>query len=315
MPELRWRKRNGAILPAGSWKPGKEIVLGSDEFMVSPGHFTIYRRPGAVMRRFRERQGKPALIAVDKLKAYDDADGSMRARSEPWTLPTPGRRIKWRLTFEDDQLHPSPLIHVSRLGTMSPTIGAGVPIPHVPGAEATLGIGIEIVASVDPVVEFSVLTPWGEGDEDLRGFLYDLAADSTNEGEDPEATARDLFAYLAPHLPTEQPDGWEFAMRTPRLELPEGERVATLVELRAPTRASTAFAVQMRTPDEPDDLVSVSDLLVIEVPDDPAQASLLFGDDDGRGELRIKDEFAEPASWITVAAERLRLSPRRKIGF
>jgi hypothetical protein len=279
---MRWRTLSGAILPPGSWKPGKDVVLGSDDFAEPPGHFTIYRRPGLVQRRFRERRGKPGMIQFDRLKAGSDPDAGRPARSEPWRLPTPpGLRVRWRALFEDDQLNRSPVINISRLGTMSPNVGVGVPIPHVPGVQGTFGMGVEIFASVDPLVEISVMTPWGEGDGSLGDFLRELAQDSADEGEDPKASLEEFVSYLGPHLPSTPPGGWEFGVREPEREIPEGERVEIVVELRAPTRASSAFAIQMKAVDQPETLLSATDLLVVEVPEDGADARLLFGGDSG----------------------------------
>lgn len=281
MPDLRWRVHGSGILPPGSWKPGKDVVLGSDEFAEPPNYFTIYRRPGAVQRRFREKKGKPGVIQIDRLKAGID---HAAARSEPWRLPTPpGARIRWRAFFEDDQLNRSPIINISRLGKIIPNAGASVRIPHVPVAEGTLGIGFEITASVDPLVELSVLTPWGDGGaESLDEYLYELAQDSLDEDDDPAATLDELVSYLAPHLPNRAPEGWEFRVPDPQRDIPEGEPVEMLVELQAPTRASCAFAIQMRAVDHPD-LMAASDLLVVEVPEDRADARLLFGGGSGEG--------------------------------
>jgi hypothetical protein len=292
VPELKWRKRNGAILPTGSWKPGKETVLGSDDYIDPPGHFTIYRKPSPVVRRFRERRGKPAMVEVERLEAIQAADGTRRARSEPWTVPTPpGMRISWRLLFDDDQLHRSPVLHISRLGKMTPTIGAGIPIPPV---ELNAGVGLDIITSVDPLVELTVLTPWADGDLSLDGYIRELAEDAADKGEDPDASIEDFVSYLAPHLPKRAPAGWEFSVLERIREIPEGERVETAVRLRAPTRASTAFAVQMRTLDHPEQLVSATDLLVIEVPEDRAPATFLFGSDRGEdGEDALADDANE----------------------
>lgn len=232
------------------------------------------------------------MIQFDRLKAGDDPDAGGRARSEPWRLPTPpGLRIRWRALFEDDQLNRSPILNISRLGTMSPNIGVGAPIPHVPGVEGTFGIGIEITASVDPVVEFSVLTPWGVGDGSLDDFLRELAQDSADDGEDPEVGLEEFVSYLSPHLPSTPPAGWEFGLSEAEREIPEAERVEVVVELRAPTRASSAFAIQMSAVDQPETLLSATDLLVVEVPEDGADARLLFGGDRGTGGTSISAEL------------------------
>jgi hypothetical protein len=260
------------------------VILGSDGFAEPPGHFTIYRKPGLVQRRFRERRGKPGLIQFDRLKANTDPDSGGRARSELWRLPTPpGLRMWWRTLFEDDQLNRSPVLNISRCGTMTPNIGVGVPIPHAPGVKGTFGVGVEITASVDPVVEFSVLRPWGEGDESLDDYLRELAQDSADDGDDPEASLEEFVSYLGPHLPRRASEGWEFSVPEVEREIPEGEQVEVVVELRAPTRASSAFAVQMRAVDQPEALVSATDLLIVEVPEDRVDARLLFGGDSGEG--------------------------------
>jgi hypothetical protein len=307
MAELRWRKRNGAILPGGSVKPGKEVVLGSDAFIAKPDRFTIYRELSALMRRVREEKGKSPFIQIDSLRASESGGGPDSARSEAWTLPTPGRRIKWRLRFDDDQLHRSPVLHVSRLGTISaglaPKAKAG--IPHGPSAEVSVvEIRAEIVASVDPVVDLFVMTPWGQKDEDLYGILDEFAADSTEEGEDPGGTREALTAYLGPHLPDEPPKGWEFTLPTSEVKLAEGERAEVVVQLRAPTPGSTAFAIQMRTVDQAEPDASVSDVFIVEVPSDPANASLLFASDDDGDEPSLQGDLAELVSWGKAAAQR-----------
>jgi hypothetical protein len=262
-------------------------VLGSDGFVQPPEHFTIYRKPGLIQRRLRERRGKPGLIQFDRLEAHSNPDAEGRASSEPWRLPTPpGLRPRWRTLFEDDQLNRSPVIGISRLGTMTPNIGVGVPIPHAPGVEGTFGLGVEITASVDPLVQLSVLTPWGDGDESLDEFLLELAEDAADQREDPEAGLEQLVSYLGSHLPARAPEGWRFTVPEGEREIREGEPVEVVVELRAPTRGSSAFAVQMRAVDQPEALASATDLLIVEVPEDGADARLVFGgdvDDGGAG--------------------------------
>jgi hypothetical protein len=302
MPDLRWRKLSGAILPGGSVKPGKDVVLGSDAFVDPPDHFTIYRKLSALMTRIREEKGKSPLIEIDRLPA--EVVKPSKARSEPWTLRTPGHRLKWRLLFSDDQLHHSPVLHVSRVGTVRPSAGLAATLPHVPVVGPTLEMEMEIVASIDPLIDLSVMTPWGQGGADMREFLFELAADSTETGDDPGATAELLTSYLQPHL--QRPDGWEFSLSRPQLNLGEGERAEFVVRLYAPTPGSAAFAIRMTAVDQPGPNESTSDLLIVEVPDNAGNAALLFADDDNGGEPRIQGSVDELRSWGKAASRRLK---------
>jgi hypothetical protein len=195
---------------------------------------TIYRKPTALMFRVREEKGKPPLIHVARLPADEPANRPNSARSEPWQLPTPGHRLKWRLLFDDDQLHRSSILHVSRLGTVTPSLTSKASIPHV-GEVGLFEIGLEVVASVDPTVELTVMTPWGREGEDLRELLYEVAADAVDEEDDPGELTEALGNYLRPHLPGQPPPGWEFSLPRSRLQLAEGQRDQVALRLRAPT--------------------------------------------------------------------------------
>ena len=263
------------ILPTGAVKAGKVVVLTVENPQWPLGrNVTIYRTPGEIGRRFRVRRGKSPLIELDQLAIR--ANGAEPLRSDPWTLPTPGRRLKWRVLFEDEYLHQSAILHVSRLGMIKPNLGPNIAIPGVPGVQAAFAIEFELQSAIDPVVELSVMTPWGNDDEDLRPYLYELAEDACDKNENPEIAADELRAYLGPHLPADPHAGWEFRVSEPRLELQAGERKTVSVELHAGARGSTAFAVQMVAADNPE-LATASDLLIIDVPDF-APPSLLAAD-------------------------------------
>jgi hypothetical protein len=174
---------------------------------------------------------------------------------------------------------------------------------------------MDILMSVDPLLELSVMTPWQEGPEGLDDLLYELAADSAESGEDVAGTVEELRTYLAPHLPSQPPAGWEFNVPTRRLDLAAGERAEVEIRLRAPTPGSTVFAVQMKAVDgQEEGLTSASDILVVEVPTDPSQASLLFVDDDGQGSPRVKGEVSELADWTRALAQRFTLGRRQEPG-
>lgn len=287
-PVLRWRSyaygwdedvQKMPILPGGTVKAGKRVVLTQDHVGVTlPTNFTIYAAQGELMRRFRAWRGKPQVVVVDRLKAR--GAGSDPMWSDTWTLPTPpGRRTSRRLLFEDDLLHQSPVLRVSRLGSIGLRPGLDACLPVVPGLSATFSIDASIIVAVDPLLDLSVMTPWGEGADDLSGYLYELAVEASDDDENPETVFEDLKAYLGAHLPSERPPGWEFRVRHRRVELRAGQRADITVEVDAPNPGSVAFAIQMIAIDSPDGIAAGSDLFIVEKPPDEAP-SLLCGDGD-----------------------------------
>jgi len=311
MTQLRWRKRNGTILPpVGSVRPGKEVVLGSDDFVARPDYFTIYRKPTALVARVREEKSKSPLIKVDSLPVNRPGDGPSSSRTEPWQLPVPSfPRLKWRLLFADDKLHSSPFLHVSKLADVNLSLAPKAKVGTIPGGPSVdvgvIDIKATVITSVDPAIHLSVMTPWAQDtDANLWEFLHELAADSTEEGEDPAQLEEELITYLRPHLPEQAPGGWEFILPTSHLRLGDGERAEVSVQLRAPTRGSTAFALQVAEEGRGEPNAVVSDVVIIEVPEDPTKVSLLFASDDATLELSLQGDLSELVSWGTTAARR-----------
>jgi hypothetical protein len=268
------------IVGAGAVKAGKPVVLTAEHpGLPNPRSFTVYRDQGELVRRFRTWRGKPALPIVDRLPAHGAGQDPMW--SDTWTLPArPGRRSTWRLLFEDDLLHQSPVLHVSRLGSITLKSEVEARVPVVPGPSARYSREVTAIAAVDPLVDVSVMTPWGDGADDFSSYLHELATDASDDGEDPEAVAEAFREYLAPHLPSEPPLGWQFRLSHPQLQLQAGEPADIRIELDAPNPGSTAFAIQMIATDTPDELAAASDLFIVEKTTHDEPAGLLTLDHD-----------------------------------
>ncbi|MFZ1993931.1 MAG: hypothetical protein WAU75_07470, partial [Solirubrobacteraceae bacterium] len=205
--------------------------------------------------------------------------------------------------------HSSPILHVSKLATISLGLGPKVKVGPIPGGPSLEGGIVEmkatIITSVDPEVNLSVMTPWAQNaDDNLREYLHELAADSTEEGEDSGQLEEELIAYLTPNLPEQAPGGWQFTLPTSQLSLRDGERAEVSVQLRAPTPGSAAFAIQVTEQGRAEPNSVVSDVVIIEVPEDPANASLLYASDDSGAEPSLQGDLGELVSWGKAAARR-----------
>jgi hypothetical protein len=275
MAILHWRDTGGAILPGGSFKTGKRVVLSGEGYTEQPSTFTVYRRFGPLLRRFREWKGKPSISAVGQPVTAEEA-GANGAQGGPWVLRTPGYRLKWHVFFEDDLLNRSAELDISRLGTFGPSIGAAVD-------PVTFRIEVPITAAIDPLVTISIRTPWGESKDDFDQYIGELAEDAADTGDDIEATFGALREYLGRYLPSEAPEGWEFAMERNEFELEEGESAIVQITVHAPTPGATAFAIQMTAMIDGEEMIVASDPMVVQVPEDWRYASLLFGGDDDAG--------------------------------
>jgi hypothetical protein len=269
MATLGWRDEDNAILSSAAVLAGKKVTLTGDGYAELPGAFDVYRTFGSVARRVRQKRGKPELAPVQSLTPNQEPPSA--ARSDRWRIPPPPHRLKWRLLFEDDRLNRSPILPVSRLGSID-NAGGGF-------AGASLSLGFKVITAIDPRLRLSLVTPWGEGDESLHGHLRELEED---EAEEPEEANGAMLEYMERFLPSEPPAGWEFSVTPDALELDEGGSAHVTVEIQFPTPGVTAFALQMAVEGE-EELAAVSDVLAVEVPEDLQHASLLFADDDQGG--------------------------------
>jgi hypothetical protein len=258
MAVLHWRDTAGAILPGGSFKTGKRVVLSGEGYTEQPRTFIVYRRFGPLLRRFREWRGKPSISAVDQPVTAEETSTD-RAQGGPWALRTPGYRLRWHLFFEDDLLNRSGELDISRLGTLGPSVGAALD-------PVTFQVEVPITAAIDPLVTISVMTPWGEGQDDFDQYLAELAEAAADAGDDTDETIGALRKYLGHYLPSDAPEGWEFDLERDEFELEEGESATVRITVQAPTPG--AFAVQMTATVDGEELIVASDPMVVQVPED-----------------------------------------------
>jgi hypothetical protein len=290
MAYLRWRKDNGAEL-SGGVQSGKDVLLSGDGYDSLPKEFSIQRRFGALLRQYRERKGLPITAAVGQPLRIKPGAEKGEAMAGPWALRTPGRRLKWRLFFEDGSGNSSEELHVSRLGELR-SLKLGV-------LETGFKIDFRFIAAIDPLVQLTVLMPWGEGKGDLHPFLRELADDVRGEGEGSDASLASLSEYLSEYLPAEQPPGWRLKANRTEFDLDEGEAAHFSIQIEAPTPGAAAFVLQMTAKVDGELLMVASDPLVVRVPEDGSQQAELLGDDDlsgGGSELDEPKQVKEPAT-------------------
>lgn len=294
MPNLRWRDAG-----AGSEKPevvggtcvkhGKNLWLCGDDYAEDPTWFSAYHRLGFVLRRYCERKQRPTIIPVGKPQRVLPRDANGEFSAGPLKLPTPGRRLKWRIFFMDGAGHESDELHVSRIGSFEPpqatVLGTGVNLPIV------------FTVAVDPEVELSVLTPWET--EGWSSYLRELAGHVRDEGERVDDAVASLSAYLGAFLPEESPTDWSFDFDEDRFSLAAGESAHCTLSLEMPTPGGTVFAVRATGEVDGEMAQAVSDPLIARMPDDGSETAELFGGDEGDSgsgqALPLRDTFSVDA--------------------
>ncbi|HSS33559.1 MAG TPA: hypothetical protein VLL27_09795 [Solirubrobacterales bacterium] len=271
MAFVHWRKLDtGAVLMGGSVKTGKDVLLTGEAYADPPSTFTVKRRYGALIRLYRQSRGEGPTTALETLVAVPS--GTDRAQAGPVALRTPGRRLKWRMFFEDDLGNASNELNVSRLGNFAGTVGVAVE-PGRAQVETTF------TAVVDPEVKMSLLSPWSG--EEFDEFVDELVEDAATDGDSPGAY-EGLREFIAPLMPAEAPTGWRVTLRQERLMVDEGESIRVQADFQLPTPGVMIFALQMTAEVDGELITSSSDPLAIHVPEDGGQAAILFGDDGGR---------------------------------
>lgn len=291
MPYLRWRRTTGAEVPGGSSVlTGKEVLLSGDAYETPPGHFFVQRRFGVLLRRYREHRGMPITAPVGQPLPVT-AIGEEEAGAGPWVLRTPGRRMKWRLFFEDEDGNNSEELHVSRLG-MVRSLG-------LEGLEAGASAEFEFTAAIDPRVKVSVLTPWNS-EAGLRPFLQELAEDVREEGESDHESFAALTEHWREYLPLEEPPGWGFELEREEFDLDEGESISFGIRVNTPTAGAAAFSIQLSAEVDGELLTVASDPLVVRMPEDGSQQAELFGGDNLSGDDAAEDEIERSANLATA---------------
>lgn len=300
MAYLEWLNRNGAVLSGNSAvQTGKEVWLRGRECSALPSHFTVYRRFGFLLSAYLRRKGRRTVRQVGQPQTVVATDMAT-AFAGPWVLPTPGRRIKWRLFFVDDALNASEELHDTRLGTFSAKAGA-----------AAEGVGLDVEgdfkAAIDPVLRLSVLTPWQ--DDGFEDYLFELAADVANEDELVPESFASLSEFLSPLRSNEPPDGWSFYVEETEFELEEGERAPLRVRFEMPTPGTVVFALQMSAVLEDGEVSVASEPMVAHMPEEGSQGAVLLGGGDaGGGGARSRTTAGaayEPSPHTLEEVERL----------
>jgi hypothetical protein len=281
-PHLHWLKETNESELSGGVQSGKDVLLSGDGYDAIPSEFAIQRRFGRLLRKYREKRNLPITAPVGQPLRIRTGDEDGQVKAGPLTLRTPGRRLKWRLFFEDGNGNNSEELHVSRLGELQ-SLGLTI-----------LGTGLRIdfrtTAAVDPLVHLSVLTPWATGEDDMRPYLVEMASDVREEGEDAEETAASLTEYLGDYLPTEQPPHWQFEFDQTEFELDEGESAHFSLHVDTPTPGAALFAVQMTAEIEGKKAMVASDPLVARMPEGGSQGAELLGDDNLSGDDSEEEE-------------------------
>jgi|GEM_PF-5775340 len=295
MPYLNWKNSKGAVLQGGSIRAGTEVFLSGENYDALPAEFVVRRRFGALMRKHREKKDLPITEQVgNPLPITPGGEG--RGEAGPLVLRTPGRRVKWRMFFEDAERNNSEELHVSRLGSVR-SLGVGV-------SEAELKADFDLTLAVDPHVELSLLTPWDSGEANLLPFLRELADDVCATDENTDESFASLHEFLAEFLPDAPPPGWSFEIEPDEFDLGEGESDSFSIRVEAPSPGAAAFAVQMTAEIDGELAMAASDLLVVRMPEDGRTVELL-GDDDLSGdnpEDLKPEQIEEPEDTRAVAA-------------
>lgn len=278
MPELRWiypEPENPSVreVTRGSRvKVGKPLWMWGDGYADPPKQFRAFHRFGFVMRAYCDHKERPSIAPAAK-------PHSVRPHENGWVSTmalgrTPGRRISWILYFEDDAGNVSDDIRVSSLVEFQP--------PEAQAAGFGLSFPIRFVTVIDPVIELSVLAPWNR--EEWRPYMDELIAPAVAGGEAREEVLSVLEGeMLEGYLPEEQPEGWEFVFDETRFELGDGEEAETTLNVSMPSVGATALVVQARAVIEGEELLSVSDLILLRKPEDGSATAELLGGDEGDG--------------------------------
>jgi hypothetical protein len=295
VPYLNWKDSDGFTFPGGAVRSGKQVLLCGSGYETLPPAFAVQRRFGGLLRRYRQRRGLPITAAVGpQLPTEAGAAGEARVRLR---LPTPGRRLQWRLFFEDGNGNSSDDLHVSRFGEFESLGGDAFGF----GLEIPLGIRV----AVDPDITISVLTPWDQGKSDFRSYLAELATDVRAEGEDDAQSLAALSEYFQDSLPDTPPRDWRFELETEELHLDEGEAATVLLRVETPTAGETAFAVQMSAEVDGEEAIVATEPFVVRMPEDGSEpAELLGGGGEGGGDSQLDqpEELEESEETLGVQA-------------
>lgn len=256
--DLRWIMDNVDVT-GSTLMPGKLLYSDAIHYdTYPPERFKIYRMPA---------RWEHLLFNIDSEEYITGSDvntireGVVRS-VEPFRLPEPGPYFFSRYFFRDSDGNSSRHVIASEF------VWSEFEIPdlddHYPLKEITTGL-IELViglfAARDPDLVLSVVTPWGEGNDNIVSYLVQwLAQDPQFDEEMAENHVREM---LGPFLSEEPPAEWsfEFSQDTIRALMPE-EPQQTELRITAPTPGEFILAIRVTDLENPD-VWSISDVIII----------------------------------------------------
>jgi hypothetical protein len=258
--DLRWLKPTSALISKDTpVRSGSQVYAEGRHYEpgVFPDEFNMYRTYGRLRTRYLRMRNKPVRSQLDPpLDAIPMNDTTVM--SQPWIVPIPRRH------------HAMPVYAVDSLGNQSYAIKASsvasiaiAPTITIAGSGGSLG-EVKVVASVDPVIDFTVLLPWETG---LQNILDEMAEELYVDFGLIEATGRErasLYDHVAWAMAPEPPSGWWIDLAVPRASLDAGERLTFGIKFRTPTLGVSAFAIQAAATIDGEVETVVSDVMVIE---------------------------------------------------
>jgi hypothetical protein len=274
MPVLRWKKDGSVVPKKTNVHVGSEVVVEGRFYEATsrPASITVfrqYRGISAAYRRFRHREVEEVITTLYLFPAGADATLFL---TESLTVPNVGLRIHAPLWGDDGVGNRTSIIYASQLGGFQ--FGPNVTIAGIGG-----GLGhVDFTASVDPEVEFSLLSPWNPPGTNgsLADLLGEIAVDTARGVEEsPEEVQAALIEQLGWALPPEPPPGWELYIPESRRFVDEGQTVRVEVNFVTPTPGRTALAIQAEAVGAPG-LVAASEVFVLEVDNDLVPSLTFF---------------------------------------
>ena len=264
MADLRWLKAGNALISENtSVRTGSEVFVQGrhyEDVRALPAQFTVHRTYGRFMTRYLRSRKRPVTLELADLDATPETDTSVR--SQPWIVLGTGKRFNMPVRAFDRFGNESYRITANSVASVR--VGPNI---NIAGTGGSFG-DVTVVASVDPVIDFTILLPWATEDsqpiqgivEEMADVLYQDFDLAEAKGSAPES----LYGYVARAMPPEPPQGWTIDLAESRASLNAGESLTFGIRFRTPTPGASAFAIQATADIGGSIQTVVSDLMVIE---------------------------------------------------
>jgi hypothetical protein len=267
MADLRWLKAGNALISENtSVRSGSQVFVQGRHYenvKALPDQFTVHRTYGRLMTRYLRLRNRPVTLKLADLDAIRETDTSVM--SQPWIVPTTGRRHEMPVYAFDRFRNESYRITANSVASVR--VGPNITIA---GNGGSIG-DVTTVASVDPVIDFTILLPWAtEAGQPIQGIVEEMADVLYQDFALDEATGQapeSLYGYVAWAMPPEPPRGWSIDLAVSRASLDAGESLTFGIRFRTPTPGASAFAIQATADIDGSIETVVSDLMVIEAHD------------------------------------------------